>query len=143
MSLTYIQAISIGFPAVQCHALGDGSMYSNIVWDAGSPLPSQSELDNWIAANPTAGSTAFSITKYEFRKLFTLAERVAVDNVQANTAIPAQYRAMLLTMAKDLELSAVVELHNPDVAAGVGLLESLGLIGVGRAARILSNLPPL
>jgi hypothetical protein len=141
MSLTYMDAIGIGYPGVQCHAVGDGSIYSNIVWDAGSPLPTQNELDNWIMANPNIGINN-TITKYEFRKLFTLNERVAVDNVQSNTNIPANYKAILLTMAKDMELSASVDLSNPDVISGVQLLEQLGLIGAGRSARILSNLPP-
>jgi hypothetical protein len=136
-----MDAISIGYPNVQCHAVGDGSIYSDIVWDTGSPLPTQNELDNWIMANPNIGINN-TITKYEFRKLFTLNERVTVDNVQSNTNIPANYRAILLTMAKDMELSAVVDLTNPDVISGVQLLEQLGLIGVGRSAIILSNLPP-
>jgi hypothetical protein len=143
MALSYIEVIGLGFPAVQCHAIGDGTVYADIVWEAGAPLPSQATLDEWIASNPNAGVVQEGITKYEFRKLFTLAERVAVDNVQSNTNVPAQYRAMLLTMAKDMELSSEVFLTNPDVAAGVGLLEQLGLVGTGRATRILSNLPPL
>ncbi len=138
--MTYIDAISIGFPAVQCHTVGDGAIYTNIVWDAGNPLPDQATLDAWIAANP--GLTTLAITKYEFRKLFTLTERVGIDNVQSNANIAANYKAILLTMAKDMELSASVELNNSDVASGVQLLEQLGLIATGRAARILSNLPP-
>lgn len=52
---TYIQAIGWGFPAVQCHAVGDGSVYENLVYDSGDPIPSKATLDAWIAANPTAG----------------------------------------------------------------------------------------
>jgi hypothetical protein len=140
---TYVEAISKGFPAVQCHAIGDGTVYDSIVWDAGAPIPSQATLDSWIIANPGACNTIVGVTKYEFRKLFTFNERIAVDSAPQNTAIPAPYRAALYTMLKDLELSAVVELTNPDVAAGVGMLEQLGLIAHGRAARILSNQPPL
>jgi hypothetical protein len=142
MSITYIQAISVGFPAVQCHAVGDGSVYEDIVWDAGQPLPSKETLDSWIASNPQTGSVGVVLTKYQFRKLFTLNERVAVDNAQSNTAIPAQYRAILLTMTKDMELSAEVQLDNPDTQAGVMLLEQIGLIGPGRATQIISNTPP-
>jgi hypothetical protein len=49
---------------------------------------------------------------------------------------------MLITMNKDMELSQSVFLTNPDVAAGVGFLETLGLIAPGRAAEVLSNTPP-
>ena len=138
---TYIEAIGAGFPGVFAHALGDGSIYENIVWDGGIPLPSKTTLDEWIAANPK--SAGIVLTKYQFRKLFTLNERVAVDNAQLNTAIPAQYRAMLATLLRDVELSEEVQLtDNPDVAQGVNFLEQIGLIGPGRAAQILANQLP-
>jgi hypothetical protein len=140
MSLNYMDAIGLGFPSVKCHVVGDPSNYDNIVWEGGSPLPNQVTLDQWLASNPT-GPKPNVVTKYQFRKLFTLSERVAVDNAPSNTAIPASYRAMLLTMAKDMELSAEVQLDNPDVIGGINFLEQLGLIGVGRAAMILSNTP--
>jgi hypothetical protein len=139
MAYTYIQAIGIGFPGVHCHAHGDGSIYSDIIWDSGAALPSQTTLEQWIAANPVA--TVVSVTKYEFRKLFTLPERMAVDSAPTNTAIPANYRAMLYTFMKDLELSQEVQLTNTDVIQGVGFLEQLGLLAPGRAATILSNTP--
>ncbi len=139
--MTYIQAIAMGFPGVVFSALGDGSVYDNITWMDGSPLPSQATLDEWIAANES--SPSIEITKYEFRKLFTLTERIGIDAAPTNTNIPLGYRNMLVTMNKDMELSGAVILTNPDVAAGVNFLETLGLIAAGRAARILSNLPPL
>jgi hypothetical protein len=142
MLYTYVEAISIAFPSVQCHSIGDGSVYTDIVWDAGDPVPTQAILDAWITANPKP-DTLMTITKYEFRKLFTLTERIAIDGAPSNPNIPANYRAMLLTMNKDLELSSEIVLNNPDVAAGVNFLEQLGLIDVGRASRVLANLPPL
>lgn len=74
--------------------------------------------------------------------MFTLAERVAVDNAQSNPNIPANYKAILLTVVKDLEVSGSVELYNPDVISGVHMLEQIGLIGPGRAEMILANTPP-
>lgn len=142
MTYTYIQAIGEGFPAVYCHAQGDGSVYEDIVWDGGAALPSKETLDAWIAANPM-GSQGIVLTKYEFRKLFTLNERIACDSAPSNTNIPAQYRAAIMTMHNDLDASGMVFLTtNPDVASGVNMLEQLGLIGPGRAAQILSNTPP-
>ncbi len=142
MAITYMQAISIGFPGVQCHATGDGSVYEDIVWDTGLALPSKATLDSWILSNPLAESQDTILTKYQFRKLFTLNERVAVDNAQINPNIPAQYKAILLTMAKDMELSAEVQLGNTDVQQGVLMLEQLGLLDAGRANQILSNISP-
>jgi hypothetical protein len=141
MSLTYIQAVGAGFPAVQCHALGDGSIYADLVWDSGDPIPSQATLDAWISANPSASGVV--LTKYQFRQLFTLDERVAIDNVQSNVNITANYKAILYTMSLDMQLSGEVELSNPDVMSGVDLLQSLGLIVTGRAAQILSNTMPI
>lgn len=139
--MTYIEAIGKGFPGVQCHAIGDGSTYESLVWDAGQPIPDKTTLDQWIAANPVT-PIGIALTLYEFRKLFTFAERVAIDSSPTNTAIPANYRAMLLTLLKDLELSGEVQLWNPDVQQGIDLLEQIGLIGQDRAAQILSNTPP-
>ncbi len=141
MSHTYIKAISIGFPLVQCHSLGDGSVYEDIVWDGGEPLPSKATLDAWIASNPESQPERV-LTKYQFRKLFTFTERIGIDNFAANTNISAQNKAILSTIIKDLEVSGEVQLDNPDVASGIGFLEQVGLIGAGRAAQILSNTPP-
>jgi len=50
MSMTYMQAIGEGFPNTQCHSIGDGSVYDNIVHDAGDPIPEKAVLDTWIEA---------------------------------------------------------------------------------------------
>ncbi len=141
MALTYIEAIGLGFPNVKCHVVGDPDNYDNIVWEDGTPLPAQRTLDEWIAANPF-GPKVMQLTKFEFRKMFTLNERISLDNASSNTAIPAQYRSMLITIFKDLEVSGVVNLDLPDVIAGVNFLESIGLIAPGRAAVILTNTAP-
>jgi hypothetical protein len=141
MALSYLDAITQGFPLVMAHAEGNPYIYDNIIWSGGDALPSQDDLNTWIAAEHIILSN--SVTKYQFRQLFTTAERVAIDNAGTNTAIPANYRAMLVTIMKDLELSQTVILTNPAVAQGVGFLETMGLIATGRAAQILSNTPPV
>ena len=47
-TMTYMDAIAYGFPNVSCHATGDNSVYANLIWDAGDPMPSQADLDTWI-----------------------------------------------------------------------------------------------
>ena len=42
----------------------------------------------------------------------------------------------------DLNTSGEVQMYNPDVLAGVTLMEQLGLIGPGRGAQIISMTPP-
>lgn len=135
----YVHVLSNGFPGVIFSTTGDGSVYENITWLGGTAMPLKITLDEWNTANVTS---VIEITKYEFRKLFTLNERIAIDSAPTNTSIPANYRAMLLTINKDMELSSTVILSNPDVAAGVNFLETLGLIASGRASVILANISP-
>lgn len=77
------------------------------------------------------------MSKWAFRSLFTLQERVVCDNAPDNPAIPAEYRAMLRTMNLDFSAAEEIDPALPNVQAGVRLLESLGLIGAGRADEIL------
>lgn len=94
------------------------------------------------------GSTAPSpvrldITKFQFRKLFTLEERIALDNAQYSSSIPPRVKATLFTLMKDLEVSNVIQLGTPEVTNGIKYLMSVGLLTKTRADRILANLPPL
>ena len=81
------------------------------------------------------------ITKYQFRKLFSISERIAIDNVQYST-LPGAVKATIATLEKDIEVSAVIDIHSADVIGGVNYLVSVGMITSARAARILANLPP-
>ncbi len=140
MATSYLDAIRDGFPTVMAVANGDPFIYDNLDWTGGDALPSQDDLDTWISEN---AGFATGLTKYQFRQLFTLDEKVAVDNFRDNPGIPANYKAILVTLLKDLELSETVFLDNPQVAQGVNLLEQLGLLGAGRGAQILANTPPV
>ncbi len=141
MSLNYVDAVAGFAPGTPVSAVGDPFVYENLVWGEGvTPIP-QASLDSWIAANP-AGPGGVTLTKYQFRKLFTFTERIGIDNFASNPGISDQNKAILSTIIKDLEVSGEVQLFNPDVAQGIGFLEQIGLIGVGRSAQILSNTPP-
>lgn len=91
----------------------------------------------------TTPVTSLEITKFQFRKLFTFNERLAVDNIQYNTALSGSIKAAVSTMQKDVDVSATVNLHMADTIAGVNFLASIGILTPARAARILANLPPL
>jgi hypothetical protein len=136
MAKSYLDAVREGFPTVMATCNGDPFVYDNLEWTGGDALPSQDDLDVWISGNLTK-----TLTKYQFRQLFTLNERVICDNFALSPAIPANYKAILVTMFKDLEVSAEVHLDNPQTQQGVHLLEQLTLIGVGRANQILANQP--
>ena len=85
------------------------------------------------------------ITPLAFRRRFTGAERAAiewaaVDRADATSAERMQ-AAQLRSNLKDQELASFIDLDDPDVSAGVQLLEAVGLIADGRALQI-TDTPP-
>lgn len=85
------------------------------------------------------------ITPLAFRRRFTGAERAAiewaaVDRADTNSG-ERQQAAQLRSTLKDQELASFIDLDDPDVAAGVQLLEAVGLIADGRALQI-TDTPP-
>jgi hypothetical protein len=45
MIISYVQALTDGFPGVVYFAPGDGTDYNSIVWQGGDPIPPVEELD--------------------------------------------------------------------------------------------------
>jgi len=144
MAYTYMQAIGAGFPDVQCHAVGDGSNYDDIVWDSGADIPSKATLDEWISSNNSA-MIDWKITVLAFRNRFTTAEKVAIEMASLdNPSAAVQQRmlaASLRVMNADLAVATFVDLARPDTRAGVQSLETYGIIGAGRASAILNTQP--
>ena len=68
---TYIQAMGLGFPSIECSCVGDGSIYENLVAAEGQTLPDKTTLDTWIAANPRAAAYR-RITPLAFRNRFSV-----------------------------------------------------------------------
>jgi hypothetical protein len=141
MAYTYIQAIGLGFPGVECHAVGDGSVYESIIWDSGVAMPAKATLDAWILANPEIQSV--KITVLALRNRFTQTEKItlemaALDN-PAGVTQQRQLAASLRVMMADLNVASYVDVTRPDTIAGIHSLETYGLIGAGRADQILST----
>lgn len=90
-------------------------------------------------ADPTylAAPAPRVMTKLEFRRLFTLGERIAIDNAPDNPDLPAQVRGAMRTMLSDLALAEQVHLDDADVIAGVNAMATFGLITAERAAQVL------
>jgi hypothetical protein len=76
-----------------------------------------------------------TLNKIDFLRLFTQAERIGIRAAAAVNAVVADYQYML-------DAATTVDLSDPDILAGIPLLETAGLIGPGRAAQILANEPP-
>jgi len=87
--------------------------------------------------------TPLILTKFQFRKLFTLAERTTIDNIQYNSNFSGSVKAVVNTIMHDLDVSGEVDLHLVDVVQGVTFLKQIGILTAARATRILNNLPPL
>ncbi len=68
------------------------------------------------------------LTKLQFLRLFTTAERIAIR---------ASADPVIVDFLQLLDLAQDVRLDDPDTVQGVHYLESEGLIAPGRAAEIL------
>lgn len=73
------------------------------------------------------------ITRLTFMRRFTDAERQAI-----RAARDSGQSQDLLDFWELLQLATSVNLNDPDIQAGVGMLENAGLIGEGRASEILT-----
>lgn len=81
------------------------------------------------------------ITKLAFRSRFTQAEKVAIEiaSLDDPTATMQQrsMAAALRASQQDVAVATFIDLDRADTRAGVQMLETVGLIGTGRAAEIL------
>ena len=84
---------------------------------------------------PTPPPPSRVLNKVDFARLFTQAERIAIDDAAKINPVVRDYDRMLY-------LAPNVNLDDPDIQTGVPLLELGGLIGVGRAAQILAGEEP-
>ena len=71
------------------------------------------------------------ISKVQYLKRFTQAERIAIREAAKTSAVVNDY-VQLLDAASDVDLA------DPDTVAGVEQLESAGLLAAGRAAEVLA-----
>ena len=81
-------------------------------------------------AAPAPQPVAKVISKVQYLKRFTQAERIAIREAAKTSAVVNDY-VQLLDAASDVDLA------DPDTVAGVQQLEAAGLLAAGRAAEIL------
>lgn len=94
-------------------------------------------------ARDPAPATNRKLTKFQFRSLLTDAEKIAIDNYESSaTMLPAD-KAKMKTFNRDFDAAEFIDLTHPQTVRGVNGLELMGLIAAGRAARILSGMPPV
>lgn len=75
------------------------------------------------------------LNKIDFLRLFLQGERIAIREAAKVNPIIADYQDML-------DAAGVVLLTDSDIVAGVPLLETAGLLGAGRAVKILAGEAP-
>ena len=139
--MDYITAIGLGFSGVEVSCFGDPSIYENIQWQGGEPLPSKETIDQWIESNRNI-STDVKITVLAFRNRFTQAEKISIDlgSIDDPTASieQRQLSAAIRVMNADLAVATYIDLSRADIQNGVNQLEAYGMIGSGRADQILT-----
>jgi len=75
---------------------------------------------------------AMTWTKLEYLRRFTQTERIAIREAAKVSPELEDYMQLL-------ELATEVRSDDPDIAAALGMLEAVGLIGPGRAAEIIAE----
>ena len=117
------------------------ALFANTRIEGENIIADYAGTDGTIADYVYAESDHVFLTHLAFRRLFTLAERVAFDNFESNPALTDEYKAQLRTLMKDMELARELDLKDPDLILGVNTIEALGIIGPGRAAEVLAYRP--
>jgi hypothetical protein len=77
------------------------------------------------------------MSRLEFRRLFTLPERMALDSAPDNQNLPAEARAAMKTLLTDLALAEEIDLDNADTVYGLNFIATVGLVTPERIAAIL------
>ena len=76
-------------------------------------------------------------SRMEFRKLFTLAELLVIDNCEFSDSLTIEQKSIMATIKKNLEMVERIKLSDNDTVFGIDYLVSLGLLTQERANDIL------
>jgi hypothetical protein len=80
-----------------------------------------------------------SLTQLDFRRLFTIQERIKIDDAENNANLTKEQKAVIRTLQRDMALAEAIQLNDEDTIFGVNYLEQCGLIASGRASQILGS----
>lgn len=84
-----------------------------------------------------AGAQRKVLSKLEFVRKFTPAERVEIFDFRNRPGLNSEARRNLNRFLEELKIVEVVDLGSTEVQAGLQMLETLGFIAPGRAQEIL------
>lgn len=119
---------------------------SRIVWDQ-FPLDAydyvQSELPVVTPPNTHVFGGRRKLTHLEFRSLLHTDEQESIDEFTAtfesNSSLPTATKRRIRTMMKKYSEATLIDLDDPDNAAGLGLYVSLGAMAYPRIAEVLNG----
>jgi hypothetical protein len=121
----------------------DTLVWVNVTGVTGAAVGKLYDLATGTISDPDPSAPAHvTLTKLEFRRLFTLAERSGIDDYAVSATLTDAQKAMTRTLQYDLSIASEVVLDDPLTATGVRMLEQYGLIAAGRATQILTNTAP-
>lgn len=107
------------------------------------PFSTHDHTEEVVEAGPAQPPVSRVMTKLAFRRLFTTAERQAIDEFNAtfstNPMLTDEQRRHVRTANADFAEAQDVDLADADTIAGVWLYAALGLIAAGRAEEILNG----
>jgi hypothetical protein len=92
--------------------------------------------------DPIVQSNKRQLTKFQFRCLLTMDEKKLIDNIENNPNISDDTKETINTLRIDFQLADSILLDHPLTILGINFLESVGILGSGRAEEILNNTPP-
>jgi len=141
-------------PVIEAHVMSDGHVmrFEYLKDSSVDPALVMNNRKDYIneklaaddVANAVARSVKVPIPKYDFRHLFTEAERTLIDDfnnggyLTDNRLTAAQKDKIALALA-DYEVTDFIHLDNPDTIAVITMFEALGFIASGRAQVILNG----
>jgi len=79
------------------------------------------------------------LTQLEFRRLFTIQERITIDDADNSVTLSAEQKAVVRTLQRDMALATAIDLSDESTIFGVYYLEQCGLIASGRSTEILGS----
>jgi hypothetical protein len=80
------------------------------------------------------------ITRLEFRNLFTIFEKIRLDNYATDPVLTAQQKAIVCTLMQDFSASTYIDLCRPDTQSALSYLTSIGILTPDRLATIRSTI---
>jgi len=129
------------FPEAITHALmtqDEIDEYNTILATPDAEAAMREKVDELFTQLHPRAEGAVALSKYQFRTMFTLNERIAFDNFAANDLLPAEAKMAINTIKCDFDAAQEIDIHLQDTVNGLLYLEGVGILSVGRTEEMLA-----